>query len=432
MVKSRNLAANFMLFIFSVIFMFLILEAILSFTKYKYVVKLDPHPPNFYKNNTEAGYDIQENFSEGVFYSPSDFFEFKVWSNNLGCFDTPYRNEEKFVLFVGDSHTFGLVPHQNSWGQLLEKTLGFRFLKCGVPGYGTRQALAKTKKVVSQTIHTPKLILLGYYINDFTEDYHFPMRKVDNGYLVVNMEMEDIKSGRIAPTKYAGKTELFQKYCIKEPPKNPTIQSIKCWLNKNSISYNIFKERIRNLVFKFPVLARVTTNRTSFEEIVENRSGLWHSAYSPKEFPWVDGAWKTHLNNLKAFKEYADEIEAKLLIVMIPDKRQVYPFLNPVNDMSRVADIERPNAILQTFFKKEKIDYLDLLPSFRRYSNQNPRKWLNREKDIYYKIDDHLNIKGNNLMRLLVGQYILERELLGLSGKEKKLSTVINQLENFS
>ena len=45
---------------------------------------------------------------------------------------------------------------------------------------------------------------------------------------------------------------------------------------------------------------------------------------------------------------------------------------------------------------------------------------------------DKKNIKGNNLMRLLVGQYILERELLGLSGKEKKLSTVINQLENFS
>ena len=94
MVKSRNLAANFMLFIFSVIFTFLILEAILSFTKYKYVVKLDPHPPNFYKNNTEAGYDIQENFSEGVFYSHSDFFEFKVWSNNLWCFDAAYRNEE--------------------------------------------------------------------------------------------------------------------------------------------------------------------------------------------------------------------------------------------------------------------------------------------------------------------------------------------------
>ena len=119
-------------------------------------------------------------------------------------------------------------------------------------------------------------------------------------------------------------------------------------------------------------------------------------------------------------------------MILLKIHNEMVLILNPVNNMDRVADIERPNAILQTFFKKEKIDYLDLLPSFRRYSNQNPRKWLIREKDIYYKIDDHLNIKGNNLMRLLVGQYILERELLGLSGKEKKLSTVINQVENFS
>ena len=111
---------------------------------------------------------------------------------------------------------------------------------------------------------------------------------------------------------------------------------------------------------------------------------------------------------------------------------QVYHFLKPQNTMGQFLDVDRANSILHNFFKNEKIEYLDLLPLFRRYANQETRKWLSPNEDFYYKNDSHLNIKGNNLMGLLVAQYLLGKRLLDLPDRGKKFRTIEDRLKSFS
>jgi len=43
-----------------------------------------------------------------------------------------------------------------------------------------------------------------------------------------------------------------------------------------------------------------------------------------------------------------------------------------------------------------------------------------------------LNIKGNDLLSLLVSQYILQKDLLVVSDKEKKLSNLQEKLDAFN
>ena len=102
--------------------------------------------PRWYYIATSYGFDINPNFWPPVKHRFTDG-EYYVWSNSLGCFDREVEDgEDPLVLIVGDSFTWGFTPFEDKWGTVLEKNLGIRVLKCGVGGYGTRQAFIKAKK----------------------------------------------------------------------------------------------------------------------------------------------------------------------------------------------------------------------------------------------------------------------------------------------
>ena len=82
-------------------------------------------------------------------------------------------------------------------GTLLEGNLGMRVLKCGVSGYGTRQELLKAEKIVGAVRHVPKLVVLGYFLNDLDDDYRFPPFVEVNGFLVEKKKIVDYKTGAI-------------------------------------------------------------------------------------------------------------------------------------------------------------------------------------------------------------------------------------------
>jgi hypothetical protein len=120
-------------------------------------------------------------------------------------------------------------------------------------------------------------------------------------------------------------------------------------------------------------------------------------------------------------KQSADEMNAKLLVVIIPTREQVYEYLRPSGGL---LDWEYPNRRLNEYFEKEGISVFDLLPEFRSYANPKPKLSLDPVKDLYWSQDYHLNIKGNQLAGLLISRYLLEQTFLEAHNKTKRLSNI--------
>lgn len=126
--------------------------------------------------------DIRPNFPTTTIPFPEGPYE--VWSNELGCFDMPYRGEEPYIYLTGDSFAWGFAPFENKWGTQLENLLGIRILKCGVIAFGTKQELQKAANDLAR-LPVPKLILVSYFINDVNDDYRLLDNTSDYGNMVI-------------------------------------------------------------------------------------------------------------------------------------------------------------------------------------------------------------------------------------------------------
>jgi lysophospholipase L1-like esterase len=159
------------------------------------------------------------------------------------------------VLAFGDSLTFGSgASEEDSYPAQLEKLIGRRVVRAGVPGEVTAQALARLPSALDE--HAPKLLLLCIGGNDFlrrlgnrqAESNVREMVKVAKSRGVQVMLIGTPEPGlRIAPPEfYAGIAKEFglpyEEGVITEVLKDPELKADQ--IHPNARGYRIIAERL--------------------------------------------------------------------------------------------------------------------------------------------------------------------------------------------
>lgn len=355
---------------------------------------------DYFFADPRMGYDIRENVPPSKYYETKEIGDYVIWSNELGCYDEPYAGARDHVLLVGDSFTQG-ATFEGSWGKTLQDLSGRRVLKCGVTGSGLRQELLKAESVIAKTGVAPRLIIVGYFMNDLEEDYLFPLRTVISGWVATYKKMGDYETGAVLETPLDEKEREVLAWeregggapCRADTP----LRRAGCWLyRRTALYYGARNAVLRGLKTKTAAPAPPAPPYVSWLP-VEGR-------------PWLKKAWATHLDALSGFKKLADAKGAKLLVVVIPAREQVYGFLGEAAKKGYPGlDLELPNRLLRERLRREKIDLLDLTPLFRERANQTPRPQLDAEKDLYYRYNGHWNLNGQRLAAELTARHIREK-----------------------
>ena len=382
-----------------------LVEIGLRFTSYRFLLTRDRHLRYYYQADLAKGFDIAPNV-RGKRLSVDNRAEFEIWSNELGCFDEPYRQEADYLLLVGDSFTHSFAPFPEKWGTQIEKELHYRVLKCGVTGYGTKQELLKAAEIIARVRHRPRLIIVGYFWNDLSDDYSFPSLTVIDGFLVDASRYKDPKTGQLSREKLEKQYTFGDRWLSGNHPLSFG-EKIEYYLDQHLIIVNLLNDASVRI---FPRKKQEFTESNKFMAF-QDETNIWQF-------------WKAHLANLAAFKDLAAANGAKLLVVLIPTNTQVYPFLAAHQGL----DLERPNRILGSFLKAQGIDYLDLLPLMRSYADEQPRPSLNPDRDLYWQHNSHWSLRGEHLVGLLVSRYILEQRLVQVPDREEKLREISGKL----
>lgn len=392
--------------------------------------------PRWYFTNTDYGYDITKNF-----WPPEIFFverlNFKIWSNELGCFDNPSTQNSE-ILLIGDSFTWGYAPFEDEWGSFLEKYIKTGILKCGVAGYGTKLSLLKAKNIIP-SFPSLKLIIYGYFFNDLDDDFLFPHFTVVGGHLTNKVIIENFNDGTktiFTEENIKQKLENYSKYGIDYKPKNKFIQQIKHWLHQHSTLYNLTKDSLKKILTT--IVDKAFLKKTGVLIVNEEFDRSYpFLIFGKTKYSWINNALYDHLKNLKEFKT----LPTNVLITLIPTKEQVYPQLlnckeyRAIINSSMISlvktdeDLTEPQKIVRSFLEKESIPYIDFLPLFRFYADHGQKCFLDNKKDLYWSIDGHWNIKGNHLAGLLLGRFLIKEGLIEVQNKDEILYKIENNLK---
>lgn len=388
--RIKKYAVNSLICLTSIVLTLLAVEAGSRLTRYAGILAPLSFPQYYYVKDAELGYDLAKNFPrtrQRLIEHP-----YKIWTNKMGCFDTPYEGEKPFIYLTGDSFTWGYASFEDKWGTRLQKLLAMRVLKCGVAGAGTKYELIRTTRQLA-ALPNPSMIVVGYDGNDVEDDNMFPQNSVYDGYLAANYDRKNLSA---AETDRQYKN--LKTYCIDgKAPKNPRIQAVKCWLHNNSILYNIAAANKRLL-------------RGSFLDFFV-KNGILAGGGSANVSVRSETSYQENFQAILGFKKLAAEKGARLLFVLIPSRKDGTKEGGPgIND--KVAE----------FLKQHGIDYLDLRSVFQNVYDP-------KTTALHWPIDSHWNIAGNHLAGFAVSKFIIENGLIGVSDKMERIRMIDAEIQ---
>jgi len=332
----------------------IIIELLLSITK------IIPMVPHFTHQSEILGFEHIPN-TKGT-YSSQEFLV-NVNINNQGFrhdsdVSTSRREGIKRIALVGDSFVEGVqVDLNKTAGIRLEENLNFdsktekyEVLNFGVSGYGMDQKFLYLKKNV--LAFQPDLVVLFFASND----------------------LDDVRKNNIV--KINDKNELeFDKF----PQENKYVTRIKDLLRHFYIANVLFRVKT-NIHFK--------TNQISSETRIPTEYQLYQGKMDNQSAYYFEIIKKLIIQS----KKITGDSGTKLLLVGGVDKTQtVNSYPNKFTDQYNVSNFEPDfiNNLLGGFAQENNIEYLDLLPVFKK---------VNNPADLFFAKDGHWSQYGHEVV----------------------------------
>ncbi|MDH5756980.1 MAG: hypothetical protein OEZ55_09960 [Nitrospinota bacterium] len=381
-----------------------LVESALHFTSWRMYIDRHTHAPipqYYIQSDPALGFDLAPNVKAARFYSAFREFDHEVFTNKYGCFDRTTGDEGDYSLLLGDSLIWGWTPYQQTMGAQLERRLGSPVMKCGVMGYGVERALAKGRKVVAQRGRMPKIVIFGFSWNDLNDD-HFPGYSVVDGILA-NGYAANYVTGEYSLIDNEALPKFLaneKKYGLRQEAPPGLIKGLPLALKKfaknNSILYNLSKYG-----YKIPSYYAGMYSNHHLPRSSMNRYLRYLAYLDETKYPWIENAWRKTFENISAMNDWAEGMDAKFILVIIPTKEQIY-FQKQV--FRSAEAMERPRKRLMEFLESRHIKYVDILPGFRKAVAEPGTPML------YYKHNTHWNEAGSGRAAQIVHKAI-ESEL---------------------
>ena len=249
------------------------------------------------------------------------------------------------------------------------------------------------RRVIGQLSSPPRVIIVAYFGNDLRDDDTFPNRLVYDGRLVSSPD----EPPRDYDAMQARLPELYEwayTYCNGNRAASPALQRMKCLLTRHSVLYGVAAHGVKQML----------------PADVLHRGGIVNDTVPAASRPRADeAAYARHFENVAAFRDFAAEQGARLVVVLVP-----------LGDDEPVPmDVPVPDDLyprLKAFLDARSIEHLDLTEDFRRARRLGGGT-------LSWAHDGHWNVRGNHLAGLLVARLVLERSAW-IAAREAKLAAV--------
>jgi hypothetical protein len=268
----------------------------------------------------------------------------------------------------GDSFTFGAgLDHQATWVAQLSQLTKREILNFGTPGHGPHQYTRIFQKYGAR--FRPKLVLYALFGNDLKDGVRFEM-----------------------------------------PPANRKQRmSAKRFMKRYSASYNIFSNVSRSLKRSWEKDSRDDISLKLLDRRLRDPYGIPDAKFA--------SAWASLAKQIEDAVQESKRINATFVLLYFPQKEEVYWELA----RERIKDIdvfkERVDRLRNTtmgFCAARDLLCLDLTPALKS-------RGLRGEK-FYYPVDIHWNEKGNTLVAQEIYQFLVEKNLIEVTGQSAALS----------
>lgn len=333
-----------------------------------------PEGDRYYQSDAELGWTLIAD-AQGVLANRVDFST-HVRTNHLGLRGGEPGNRHPKVLGVGDSFMFGFgVEEEESFLAVAARALGGEALNAGVPGYDVCQAVDLAARLAPRL--APDAIVLSAFVgNDEREAGEGRQRMV-------------VRDG-----------------VFREPGKPSRKKSLR-----RRLLHPIFAHSHLVRLIRFSPLTEAVEARLFGQASLRQRAlgSLLSTFEDPPPEIVLEGSRETG-DCLRGLRRLADEAGVPALVVLIPEKLQIYPEIL-AREVSSAAltdqrfDLKAPERRWIDLAADAGLPVLELLPAFLHDAAAG--------RQLYFRADRHFNVDGCRRAGELLGDAL--RGLLATS-----------------
>ncbi|CAG0958079.1 hypothetical protein ANRL4_00495 [Anaerolineae bacterium] len=272
------------------------------------------------------------------------------------------------IITFGDSFTFCWVKWEACYVKLISAE-GWHTFNAAIPGTGTTGQLALISELVPAM--KPRLVIWQWYNNDLSDNYDLAHIRGEVGEL----ETAPADDPVLPPQGLAQYSAVIQLLSVTlNPPRRST-------------PYQHF-----------------------WEVRYQGRPLLVHSNEYPYAttfvYPRTQYGWERGLAaQEEGHRLIRDQLGAKLMLIILPTKEEAYAkVLEPVIGKPYLDQMAESREKLLATCVEMGWYCLDPLPAFREA--------ITKGETIYYAFDSHLDESGNQILAVLVKDFIKQHQLL--------------------